>query len=46
MKEINPKDRDRSAMRSARSKVIYYSDKSETDDGMAIMADTPSNYDM
>ena len=30
----------------SQSKVIYYSDKSETDDGDMIMADTPSNYDL
>jgi len=31
---------------TARSKVIFYSDKSETDDNDALMGDTPTNYDL
>lgn len=31
---------------TGRSKVIFYSEKSETDDNDAMMGDTPSNYDL
>jgi hypothetical protein len=34
------------SLQTARSKVIYYSDKSETDSGDEVMGDTPSNYDL